>query len=211
MTSATEREILERELARLSADGYDVFVTPGPSIVPDFLEGYVPDAIAFGKGRKVALEVASANSATTQRLDRIATLFKAHDDWDFRVIWVAPNADVSPLPTQSLNELRSTIAEIERLSRDGLFRPAFLLGWATFEAASRALVSSEFVRPQTPGRLVQVLAREGYLTPEEADSMREFAELRNRLIHGALDAKVGRNAVDGLLKVLQSVTADLAA
>ena len=57
MSSPTEKEVLQQEADRLTAEGYEVFLQPGPSLMPVFLHGYTPDAVAYGHGRKIALEV----------------------------------------------------------------------------------------------------------------------------------------------------------
>ena len=82
------------------------------------------------------------------------------------------------------------------------FCPAFLLAWATFEAIARVLIPSQMQRPQTPGRLVQVLASEGYLTPTEADSLRLLADKRNKLIHGELRTRISKSEVNRIADVL---------
>jgi uncharacterized protein YutE (UPF0331/DUF86 family) len=83
--------------------------------------------------------------------------------------------------------------------------PSLLLAWATFEALARAVVSGEFQRPQTPGRLVQVLAQGGYLTPTEADKLRRLAEKRNKLIHGDLQVRVSKAEVKRFARVLDTM------
>lgn len=211
MTVTTEKEILRREVERLSAQGYDVFVAPPASLAPPFLKGHLPDAVALGKDKKIAIEVKRSTWRGRTELAELAELFKGHDDWEFRLIWVDPASEVPPVPTQSLKEIRTTISEIERLQREGLLRPAFLLAWATLEAASRVLNESEFARPQAPGRLVQIMSREGYLTPTQADRMRNLANIRNHLAHGALDAEVTAGDLDGLLTPLRSVADQIAA
>ena len=64
---------------------------------------------------------------------------------------------------------RRALSEVKQIAAEGHIEPAMLMAWATFEALARALLTKQFGRPQTPGRLVQTLAAEGYLTPSEAD------------------------------------------
>lgn len=211
MTSATEREILDHEVERLRAEGYDVFVDPGPSLVPDFLGSYRPDAVAELEGRKIALEVASRTGASQEKLGEVAAIFERHPEWEFRVVWAEPAAGAKPLPVQTKDQIRAAIAEIEKLRSQSHFRPSFLLGWAALEAAARAVAEPRLGRAQTPGRLVQVLGEEGYLTPDETDAMRSLVEKRNHLVHGTLDAPVSGEDVDALVRALEAVTAEIAA
>jgi uncharacterized protein YutE (UPF0331/DUF86 family) len=103
------------------------------------------------------------------------------------------------------------VSEIEGRKSQGLHRPAFLVGWSAFEAVSRVLVAEEFARPQPPERLVDVLSREGHLEPQGADTMRTLTDIRNRLVHGALDAKVGPGEVDRPVPIIRSMTSEVVA
>jgi len=60
----------------------------------------------------------------------------------------------------------------------------------------------KLVRPQTPGRLVEVLASEGYVTPSETDRLRTVIATRNQIVHGGLQAKVSPKDVRSFLSVL---------
>jgi hypothetical protein len=211
MTSTTEREILDHEVERLRAEGYDVYVHPGPSLVPDFLGAYLPDAVAIRDDSRVALEIASRTGASQTRLEDVAAIFKRHPEWEFRIIWAEPVVGAPRLPVQTKDEIRAAIQEIKNLRSQRHFRPSFLLGWAAFEAAARAVAEARFERAQTPARLVQVLGEEGYLTPDETDAMRRLAEKRNHLVHGTLDVPVNGEDVDQLLRALEAVTDEIAA
>ena len=92
--------------------------------------------------------------------------------------------------------------EIRELADGGHFGPALLLAWATLEAIGRLLALGQFQRPQTPGRLVQVLASEGYLTPNEADELRLLADKRNKVVHGELQTRISRSEVNRFADVL---------
>jgi uncharacterized protein YutE (UPF0331/DUF86 family) len=211
MTSTTEREILDHEVERLRAEGYDVYIDPGPSLVPDFLGSYRPDVVAKREDSRIALEVASRTDATQRKLGEVAAIFERHPEWEFRIVWAEPAAGAPRLPVQTKDQIRSAIAEIKKLRGQKHFRASFLLGWSAFEAAARAVAETRFERAQTPGRLVQVLGEEGYLTPNEADAMRSLTEKRNRLVHGTLDAPINGEDVDQLVRALEAVTAEIAA
>lgn len=211
MTSTMEREVLDHEVERLRAEGYDVFVDPLPSLVPEFLGSYRPDAVATRDNRRIALEVASRSGATQHKLSEVAAIFQRHPEWEFRIVWAEPVAGAARLPVQTKDEIRAAISEIQGLRSEGHFRPAFLLGWAAFEAAARAVAEGSFERAQSSGRLVQVLGEQGYLTPDEADAMRNLAEKRNRLMHGMLDAPVDGGDIDQLVRALEAMMAEISA
>ena len=82
---------------------------------------------------------------------------------------------------------------------------ALLTGWAVFEAAARALLPSSLIRPQPPARLIETLASEGYVTPDEADMLRRISRTRNELAHGRLDLTPSRDDVAMLIAVTRSM------
>ena len=79
------------------------------------------------------------------------------------------------------------------------------MAWATFEATGRAILPGRLQRPQTPGRLIEVLATEGHITPTEADHLRRLAESRNHLIHGDLEMSVPEADLQHFIGVLKTL------
>jgi hypothetical protein len=204
-TQTTEREMLERVVPELAAEGYEVYLHPNRPLLPPFFAGYVPDAVALGPGKNLAVEVVRKSPQATRKLKRIQALFEGQDKWELRVIWVAPASANESLQVQTSVTIKQRIGEVRALAAQGHLGPSLLLAWATFEALARAVVSGEFQRPQTPGRLVQVLAQGGYLTPTEADKLRRLAEKRNKLIHGDLQVRVSKAEVKRFARVLDTM------
>lgn len=204
-THTTEREMLERVVPELEAEGYEVYLHPNRPLLPPFLAGYVPDAVALGRGKSLAVEVLKKSPQATRKLKRVQALFEGQDKWELRVIWVAPASANESLQVQTSVTIKQRIGEVRALAAQGHLGPSLLLAWATFEALARAVVSGEFQRPQTPGRLVQVLAQGGYLTPTEADELRRLAEKRNKLIHGDLQVRVSKAEVKRFARVLDTM------
>jgi uncharacterized protein YutE (UPF0331/DUF86 family) len=202
-TPTTEADVLQREVRRLEAEGYDVFVHPRPPQTPEFLGSFVPDAIATGKGKNLILEVKRSGTLGDRALVDLAAEVRKQTDWELRIVLVSPTSSAGKLPLQSAQAVQSAIEEIAQLRDSGALRAAFLLAWATLEAEARRLVADELGRPQTPGRVVQILGQEGYLTPDETDRIRTLADMRNRLVHGELDIPVSRESLDQLLQTLQ--------
>lgn len=199
---ATEFDVLQQLVPELEAEGYEVYLHPNRPLLPGFLQDFMPDAIARRSDKNIAIEVIHMSSAGKKKMEKVAGLFKEHDDWEFRVIWITPTGPVSTLQSQTLSLIRNRITEIRELVDSRHVGPAFLLAWATLEAIGRVLVPGQFQRPQTPKRLVQVLASEGYLTPTEADNMRLLADKRNRLIHGELKTRISQSEVNRFADIL---------
>jgi hypothetical protein len=206
--TGSEEQVLQREVARLESEGYDVFLQPRAPLVPEFLGDYVPDAVATGNGKKIVLEVARSSKIGNEKLREVAARFAEQRDWELKVLLVTPTSTGETLPVQSRQAIEGALDEIERLQKMNALRSAFLLGWATFEAEGRASIEGKFDRPQTPGRLVQVLGQEGLLTPADADQMRALSEKRNRLIHGDLGLEIGSEEFQSLIRVLRQLARD---
>jgi len=206
--SASEEQVLQREIARLESEGYDVFVQPRAPLVPEFLGDFVPDAVATGNGKKIVLEVARSSKFGSEKLRDVAARFAKQHEWELKVLLVTPTSSAKSLPVQSRQAIEGALEEVRKLQDVAAFRAAFLLAWATFEAEGRASIEGRFDRPQSPGRLVEVLSQEGLLAPKDADQMRVLSEKRNRLIHGDLGIEITGEDLQRLVDVLQQLAVD---
>lgn len=200
-----EAAVLDSIVPQLEAEGFEVFAHPSAHIVPPFMRGYSPDAIALRKDRKLAIEVLREGPTAARKLDKVRALLSGHQDWELRVYWVSRSNVVKPIELASRRSIVAAIDTIEALIADGRAAPALLMAWSTFEALGRALLPDKLDRPQPPARLVEGLAFEGHITPNEADHMRRMAELRNQLAHGGLQVKVGAKDLKRFLAVLRTL------
>jgi uncharacterized protein YutE (UPF0331/DUF86 family) len=205
MNGANERSILETVLPQLEAEGYDVFIQPSPKMLPAFMQGQVPDAIALREGKKLAIEIIREGVEAQKRLQRLQRLFAAHSDWELRVYYVKPASEAVVVEPASRGSIVAAIKTVERFVAEGEMRPALLMAWATFEALGRTLMPEKFQRPQTPGRLIEVLAEGGQITPNEADILRRLARARNNLIHGGLQTVVTKKEMTSFVKALKNL------
>jgi uncharacterized protein YutE (UPF0331/DUF86 family) len=199
--------VIERLIPDLQAEGYDVVREPSRGMLPAFLGDYSPDLIALKPDRKVAIEVSSGKQNGGENLELIAKLFKGHDDWEFRVIWLSVG-DKSPAPKiQDRDTILASFAQCKTLAKEGHQSAAMLLSWATLEAIGRNLMAAELARPQTPGRVIEFMAQNGVATPYEADRLRTLVKLRNSLVHGELDAPVTGEQTTEMLNILGAIIA----
>lgn len=202
---ASEAALLDSVLPDLEAEGFEVFANPSPPILPPFMRGHSPDAIALRKDKKLAIEVLREGVPSNRRLDKLRELFSQHKDWELRVYWVSPSSIRRAIEGASRNVIEQSIKAIEELTAGGRTRPALLMAWATFEAIGRAILPDRLQRPQTPGRLIEVLAAEGHVTPTEADLLRRMAESRSHLIHGGLETSVPEADLQRFIDVLKTL------
>lgn len=200
-----EAAMLESILPQLEAEGFEVFAEPSAHILPPFLRGYRPDAIAVRSDRKLAIEIVRQGSDAQEKLLKIRALLAGQKGWELRVYWVNPLNGTRKVEGADREAIAGTIHAIESLLRDDNAAPALLLAWATLEAIGRALLPDLFVRPQTPARLIEVLASQGHLTPSEADRFRELADVRNKIAHGDLQTGVRVDELRSLVSTLKEL------
>ena len=203
--ASTEATVIEGMLPDLEAQGFETFLHPTPPLVPAFLGSYRPDLIALRDDKKVVFEVKHSSQAKSGKLQEISKLFEGHPDWEFRIVWISPSTTAQDVAEPDLASVRSRIAELRDLIAKGFEGPAMLLAWATLEAVGRRVLPEQLKRPQTPGRLVEVMASEGLVTPDEADLLRRLAEKRNRLIHGDLGTDIEAPDVIEFADMLESL------
>lgn len=211
MAETAELEMLRRVVPELEAEGFDVYVQPSKPLVPPFLADFHPDLIAFRDDKNLVVEVMRRSPQASKQLERLAALIEPQKKWELRVFWAEPTSDVKDLEIQPVDAIRARVAELSGIAANGHTEPAMLMAWATFEAVGRALLAKQLGRPQTPGRLVQVLAQEGYLTPSEADKLREIGTKRNKLIHGELQVSISEKELLDFASILETLIQQLTA
>uniref|UniRef100_Q07I63 REase AHJR-like domain-containing protein n=1 Tax=Rhodopseudomonas palustris (strain BisA53) TaxID=316055 RepID=Q07I63_RHOP5 len=200
-----EADLIEVLLPRFQADGYDVYVHPSPSILPPFMRSYRPDAIALKSDKKIAIEVIRSADAGSKDVRDLQSLFADQSDWELRVIYAPPLSSKSDLAVASRPLILDTIRRVEELRAAGNRLPALVMAWSTFEAIGRALLPARLGRPQTPARLVEVLASDGIVTPEEAEVLRRASAIRNVVAHGGIDAVVDDQLLGEVIAILMTL------
>jgi uncharacterized protein YutE (UPF0331/DUF86 family) len=199
----TETEILEGAARSLAEQGYDVFLQPIPSVLPASLNSLRPDGIAIGRGQKLVIQVAQEGPDDAKRVAELQRALKGEPDWKLHLV-------VALTPSSSwLNVVEeSDIAKIiERASKLTNREPsaALLMAWASLEALGRARMQDRFARAQSPGRIVEVMASEGIITPSEAEFLREMARKRTAFIHGDLMQSIAVADVERFLRIVHDL------
>ncbi len=205
-----------RDLKRLSEErGLEFHINPSRDLIPPFLAGYQPDAIARRPdGGGIIIEVKRQRTGSSDRqLSEISKRVSAQKGWEFRVIYVNPAAEV-PIgfarPTRE--QITARLEETEALAKTGHRGSALILGWAVLEALARLVVAhdeAERSGPFSPLQAVQTLAEEGYLEHDAAQSLRQMVTLRNAVMHGDFSADISAEQVESLLEQLQAIASDI--
>ena len=199
--------VVQRLIPDLQADGYCVFQSPDRKLLPLFFDTFSPDLIALRDDKNLVIELKNSADHEKWSIEAISKLLDGHSDWELRVIMLPVAAKIDSLKMQSQQTIEQFILQCQQLANQGQYPAAFLLLWATFEAFGRNLLQKGLAKPQTPGRVIEQLAHEGWVTPDEARQLRSLSLIRNRLIHGELDVKVGKSNTADMLAIIQNIMA----
>lgn len=207
-SSRIEEAALQTVVPGLEAEGFQVFVQPSRQILPAFMSKFRPDAIAIRPDKKVALEVMGASARSNNQKERVRVLqamFAEHPDWELRIIYAPENELVEMIPVSPREAIEAYLVRVER-AYDAMGPAAALLAaWAAFEAAARALSPDVFGRPQPTLRLIEGLAGQGYITPDEADLIRQLSRMRGQIAHGRLDLVPAKEQVGSLIRITREM------
>ena len=201
-----ERQVLQRLIPQLQEDGYIVFVEPNRQLLPEFMAGYTPDAVALRDDKNLAIEIVLEGPSSRSKERQLKNRFEGRKDWELRLYYVRPADLRDSLPEMTAETIDSSISSMEGLISSGQWPAAILIGWATFEALARALSPGKLMRPQAPARLIEVFAADGIVTPSEADLLRKLANSRNRLIHGTLDENIDSDELRQFVAILKAMS-----
>ncbi len=175
------------------ARGYRFTKEPDPATLPEFLKGRHLDAVAEKPGDNVIIELKTRRSRAGDILaqdlrDRL------EPGWSLQVIYAADQERENPVvPVVNTASFNREIDEIERLIAGNHWRAAFVLTWSLLEAAVHRLRGTAPFREM--GQLVQFIAMQGVINTIEERRLRDLVRLRSVVVHGGLDARVGRDDV----------------
>ena len=199
-----ESQFVENLRARYEEAGFTFTVHPMGAHLPDFLGSYRPDALAQKPGHNVVIEVKRRQDPSTERqLTNIRRLFVGHPDWQFHAVFMGADPQESvTIPASAPVSVRGRMEEVRSLIAQGHRRSAFVVAWSLLEAALRALNGETGSQPRTPGTLVQTLATNGYIEPDTERRMRALVEVRNRIVHGDLEAEPATADIESVLSAI---------
>jgi hypothetical protein len=205
-----ERLVLERLRETYELQGYEFFIKPLPQMLPAFLGGFQPDAIALKPGDNHIVEVKFGRRAgEDRRLETLAALIAGQTDWQLKVFFEGEHPQDSLRfmpPTRS--QIESEIEEAAQLVQAGHPKAALLLAWSVLEALARARATQDGTLSQrlfSPAQTVQSLEMAGVIDRKTGQELRTLAQMRNLAAHGDLATEIGSEAVDDLLGLLRSL------
>ncbi|MBV9201861.1 MAG: hypothetical protein JOY83_19440 [Alphaproteobacteria bacterium] len=207
VTSTTTREsdFLQTLIPGYEAEGFSVFLRPTRKMLPPFMRGYQPDAIAIKDEKKIAIEIKRDAARHAARIEQLQQTFLKHPEWELRIYYIPGRPGEEDIQTLNLSEIDAALAEVDQLKRAGHFRAALIMAFAALEAAGRALLPRDLARPQPANKLVEVLASEGAVTPAEAESLRSAIGLRNSIAHGGFSLPVTEQEVEQVVATARMI------
>jgi len=198
-----EREALDQQQRTWEKEGYRVLREPTRKDLPSFLGNFVPDALLVGEDENVVIEVIhKGNEQSNRKVREIEKLLEGKPEWRLEVLYVGtPRSALTLSDSHTINEHTRSVASV--LSVDP--KAALLLLWGIIEACARRLDPDNTTRPQSPGRVVELLAGAGHISLDDARILRNSLQKRNRVIHGVLDTPVSYDEVKESLSVTKSL------
>jgi REase_AHJR-like protein len=176
--------------------GYTVVREPHPHQLPQFLQGFKPDAIALGVEPSLVIEVVSGQGPVKESmLRRLKSALDGHDGWRLEVIYVG--SEGAPIKPASLDSVRQALSRARSLA-EGDPEAALLLAWAGIEAIGRMLHPELAEYSLGALALVDLLVGYGHLSQEEGSALRAVGAKRNRIAHGELESPPEVEDVDAL-------------
>lgn len=199
-----EAALLEALRPEYEGRGFTYVIAPSDDLLPPFLKGLQPDAIARAPDRNVAVVVKRPRDRPgAVGIAEMQRLFADRPDWRFRVI--VPSSD--PLDALVIGEatpdaIRKRRDEVRSLALGGHGRAAFVMAWALLEAALRFTKGEARGRAQSVADVIQSLAMAGSVDAATERRLRGLVALRNSIVHGDLAAEPDAADVDSVLSAV---------
>jgi hypothetical protein len=185
-TEKNEADILRTLRSRYERRGYTFIAHPTTDLIPEFLRGYRPDALALSEKGSVVIEIkAGRRSKGSQSLAQIAERVAGQPNWKFEIYYAGDFLrPVYGKPDPAA--ISQLLAEVRRLIEAGFDRPALVMAWAALEAIARALRGGveTATGPMIPSEIVEWLVRTGHVDSPTGRMLRQMIKTRNSVVHG---------------------------
>ncbi|HEU0084164.1 MAG TPA: hypothetical protein VFQ87_14970 [Bradyrhizobium sp.] len=207
----TEADILRTLRSRYEGRGYTFIAHPAGDLVPQFLRGYRPDALALSERESVVIEVKARRGPDGHKnLAQIAERVAGQPNWKFEIYYAGDfRRPVYGKPDQA--KILQLLEEIRRLKDAGFSRAALVMAWAALEAIARAFRSDDESGsgPMIPSEIVESLSRAGYIDGPTGRLLKNMIKTRNAVVHGDQVADLGDHELQVLYSTLKSLLEEL--
>jgi hypothetical protein len=209
--AGTEAELLDRLQFAYEARGFAFERHPAAALLPDFLAGYAPDAVAQREGETVVIEVRprSDDPAEAAEIARVADALKGRPGYRFElVIAERPGSGTAGELDADEQGLRDRLQTARRLLGMQDMASALIVAWSTLEGLVRARLGDAargVHRPMTAKSLVAALVSFGLIEDEEEADLAKLAEQRNRFAHGDTRTPVDARQIEALIALIERI------
>ncbi|ATC26065.1 HepT-like ribonuclease domain-containing protein [Caulobacter vibrioides] len=212
-SSHTEREALDALRTRYESEGFAFIAEPRADQLPDFMAGYRPDAVAHKPGQNVAIEIKHRQSpATERRLQDTRRIFDGQTEWRFHVFFSGDSQPRSvAIPVASEEAILDRGDSLRSLASAGYRQAAFVMAWSLLEAALLRVDENAGDKPRTPGTVLQILTMNGHISGDTERRLRKLIDLRNRIVHGDVEAEPTADDVQAILAAIKEILSQEAA
>ncbi|MDR7125789.1 hypothetical protein [Pseudotabrizicola sp. 4114] len=166
------------------------------------VRGYLPDFVFKRGEERIAVEAKVRRTQNLQRsLEDLKKEIEQLPNWKFEYFFADELRDKTSLNKVGMDAITASLRQVREVLSANQVQAGFLLSWAIFEAVARFKMPKSFQVPQSPGRIITVLAEAGSISPSEADTLRALSSKRNLLIHGKLDEVISIEEANTLIMI----------
>jgi hypothetical protein len=190
---ANIKEFIEAYAKDLKNLAYVVLTHPDQDQLPSFASFFDNiDIVATKEGEGVLVQVKQSRMDLKKDPNsaRLAEVVKKQRGWRFDLVVLDDYDVIETIPVEAkeptVREIQNRAEYADAIAEKGDTMPAFLMAWATLEAAMRHVAADAKIAVSTnsPSTLLRILYSNGLLPKEEFDQLNQTLQIRNAAVHG---------------------------
>ena len=187
--------------------GYDVLIEPQGDRLPDFLQAFRPDLIAYKGDEHIVVEVRTRGQVSDfPQVNELAKVVRNEVGWKFQLFLLGPENSffVNGASLFTVEEIRLKIKEVTFFVENRHLEAAFLIGWSLVEATLRVLAVKEGIEGETatPDYLLKQMTFEGIIARETYHDLKHAQQTRNAIVHGFKPSQLTVETVQELIDLI---------
>jgi hypothetical protein len=208
---------LQQLADKYRAKGYQIIIRPRPDELPPFARDFHVEILGKrnGDGVLVSVKRNRLEMAADRNMGRYAAVTGAQPGWRYDFAILQPEDalahELRGATEPSDEQIRLHLQTAEQLMGESRGEAAFLIAWATLEAAMRRSLRAEpdhTVWPATARTLLNELYASGVFSFEEFAELEHLYQQRNRLAHGFAVESLDAGSARSLLAISRRLLAD---
>jgi uncharacterized protein YutE (UPF0331/DUF86 family) len=208
---------LQQLAGEYRAKGYQIIIRPRPDDLPPFAKDFHVEILGKrnGDGVLVSVKRHRQEMAADRDMARYAAVTDAQPGWRYDFAILQPEDalahELRGATEPSDEQIKLHLQTAEQLIAEGRGEAAFLIAWATLEAAMRRslrVAGDRAVWPATPRTLLNELYANGIFSVAEFAQLEHLYQHRNRLAHGFAVESLDAGSAQSLLAISRRLLAD---